>query len=39
MIRLMRLSLLALPLLVGACTACSLNGGWERSMNPFCLED
>lgn len=25
-------------LMLPGCTSCSLNGGWERQMNPFCIE-
>jgi hypothetical protein len=24
--------------MLSGCYSCSLNGGWERQMNPFCVE-
>jgi hypothetical protein len=29
---------IAALLLLGGCTSCGLNGGWERAFNPFCVE-
>jgi hypothetical protein len=30
--------ILAASTMVSGCYSCSLNGGWERQMNPFCVE-
>lgn len=35
---LMILTILAAGMMVSGCYSCSLNGGWEGQMNPFCVE-
>lgn len=32
-----RFACIASLLLLGACTSCGANGGWERVFNPFCV--
>ncbi|MND47919.1 hypothetical protein D3C80_388250 [compost metagenome] len=32
------LTVLAACFMVSGCYSCSLNGGWEGQMNPFCVE-
>ncbi len=34
----MRLIWIAALAGLAGCTDCSLNGGWERAFNPFCVE-
>ena len=33
------LAVLGVCVMLLGCYSCSLNGGWERQMNPFCAED
>ena len=33
------LAVLGVCVMLSGCYSCSLNGGWERQMNPFCAED
>ena len=32
------LAVLGVCVMLSGCYSCSLNGGWERQMNPFCAE-
>lgn len=33
------LAVIGVSVTLSGCYSCSLNGGWERQMNPFCAED
>lgn len=32
------LAVIGVSMTLSGCYSCSLNGGWERQMNPFCAE-
>ncbi len=32
------MAVLAASVMVSGCYSCSLNGGWEGQVNPFCVE-
>lgn len=32
------LAVVGVGMTLSGCYSCSLNGGWERQMNPFCAE-
>jgi len=32
------LSVIGACVMLSGCYSCALNGGWERQMNPFCVE-
>lgn len=32
------LAVIGVSVTLSGCYSCSLNGGWERQMNPFCAE-